>query len=157
VNRPLIVVDVSDSELRTSLVRALEAGGFPVKDRGRDAGPAGGDGDSSGERLLLTPWVSGRTDASTSAASAGSEAGVASDLDRLFAADSAANGGRRPNLLKRALEGPERAVLARALESTGGNREKAARLLGLHRATLFAKLRKHGFTNGPRRPRIGPS
>ena len=35
--------------------------------------------------------------------------------------------------------------LRRALEAAGGNRDKAARLLGVSRATLFRRLREHGL------------
>lgn len=44
--------------------------------------------------------------------------------------------------LKELLKEPERRILTAALEACGGNRERAARLLGINRATLFAKLRK---------------
>jgi DNA-binding NtrC family response regulator len=47
--------------------------------------------------------------------------------------------------LKQALAIPERRLLLRALEACGGNRERAAVLLGINRATLFHKLRKHGI------------
>lgn len=47
--------------------------------------------------------------------------------------------------LKDALAQPERRILQRALASCGGNREQAARVLGINRSTLFAKLRKFGI------------
>jgi len=44
--------------------------------------------------------------------------------------------------LKQALEQPEREIISRALEYARGNRNLAARLLGINRSTLFYKLRK---------------
>jgi two-component system response regulator HydG len=45
--------------------------------------------------------------------------------------------------LKQALAGPERELVLRALELTGGRRQEAAKLLGINRTTLFNKMRKH--------------
>lgn len=39
----------------------------------------------------------------------------------------------------------ERAMLEEALVRTGGNKAAAARLLGIHRATLYYKLRRYGL------------
>jgi DNA-binding NtrC family response regulator len=39
----------------------------------------------------------------------------------------------------------EKSALVAALAQTGGNKKKAALLLGIHRPTLYAKLRKHGL------------
>ncbi len=47
--------------------------------------------------------------------------------------------------LKEALAGPERRILQRALAHCGGNREQAAKVLGINRSTLFHKLRKYGI------------
>ncbi len=47
--------------------------------------------------------------------------------------------------LKEALVGPEKRIIERALAHCGGNREQAARLLGINRSTLFHKLRKYGI------------
>jgi len=44
--------------------------------------------------------------------------------------------------LKEALKEPEREIIRRALAYTNGNREEAAKLLGINRSTLFYKLRK---------------
>ena len=44
--------------------------------------------------------------------------------------------------LKEALRGPEREIIRRALEYAHGNRDEAARLLGINRSTLFYKMRK---------------
>jgi transcriptional regulator of acetoin/glycerol metabolism len=43
------------------------------------------------------------------------------------------------------LEERERAAILRALEATGWNKQAAARLLGLHRPTLYSKMRRHGI------------
>jgi len=48
--------------------------------------------------------------------------------------------------LKQALEGPERQIILHALEYAGGNRDEAAKLLGINRSTLFYKLRKLKLT-----------
>ncbi len=47
--------------------------------------------------------------------------------------------------LKEEMAGFERQVLRRALEQTGGNRTKAASLLGIHRTGLYQKLKRHGL------------
>ncbi len=52
---------------------------------------------------------------------------------------------------KHYLDPVERAFLQYALFLTRGNRKKAAQLLGMHRATLFAKMREHGI------PKIFPT
>jgi len=43
------------------------------------------------------------------------------------------------------LEARERQAIVAALEATRWNKQAAARLLGLHRPTLYAKMRKHGI------------
>ena len=43
------------------------------------------------------------------------------------------------------LEARERQAIVSALETTRWNKQAAARLLGLHRPTLYAKMRKHGI------------
>jgi DNA-binding NtrC family response regulator len=43
------------------------------------------------------------------------------------------------------LEEGERAVILRALEEAGGNKVKAARLLGIKRKRLYRLLHKHGL------------
>lgn len=152
---PLVVLAGLPSELRERLRGPLEAAGFPVREE------LGGTPESAlaDDTLLLAP-LSGRTPPSAVHAPASEAlahlpeppyAVPASETSPVAAAGVTER--RRPNLLKRALEAPERAVLAWALRQTGGNREKAARLLGLHRATLFAKLRKHGIRNGNLDPR----
>jgi len=68
---------------------------------------------------------------------------IANTLDRrrlrreLRAAQAAA-----PETLN--LEARERQAILAALEATRWNKQAAARLLGLHRPTLYAKMRKHG-------------
>jgi transcriptional regulator with PAS, ATPase and Fis domain len=47
--------------------------------------------------------------------------------------------------LAEAVEVAERAALTQALQATGGNRQAAARLLGISRATLYEKLAYLGF------------
>ena len=44
--------------------------------------------------------------------------------------------------LKQALAGPEREIIRRALDYAEGNRNEAARLLGINRSTLFNKMRR---------------
>lgn len=57
------------------------------------------------------------------------------------ASPGGARSGRPP--LGAALAEAERQEIRRALELAGGNRSQAARLLGIHRATLYEKLRRH--------------
>jgi len=52
--------------------------------------------------------------------------------------------GRRYSL-KKLLEEPERRILLAALAACDGNREAAARMLGINRATLYAKMRRLGI------------
>jgi DNA-binding NtrC family response regulator len=47
--------------------------------------------------------------------------------------------------LKEALLAPEKRIIERALAHCDGNRERAAKLLGINRSTLFHKLRKLGI------------
>jgi DNA-binding NtrC family response regulator len=64
--------------------------------------------------------------------------------------------GGPPAELKRALEGPERWLILRALERHGGNRSAAARGLGINRATLFNKMRRYDLLSFPIRAGAGP-
>jgi two-component system response regulator AtoC len=50
-----------------------------------------------------------------------------------------------PLPLREALALPERRILEHALAHCGGNRERAAKVLGINRSTLFHKLRKYGI------------
>ena len=53
---------------------------------------------------------------------------------------------KRSYSLKKLLEGPERLLIEAALDACGSNRDRAARLLGINRATLFAKMKRLGMT-----------
>ncbi|MBL8737188.1 MAG: sigma-54-dependent Fis family transcriptional regulator [Planctomycetes bacterium] len=53
--------------------------------------------------------------------------------------------GVPPLPLKDALAGPEKQILEHALAYCSGNRERAAKILGINRSTLFHKLRKFGI------------
>jgi len=57
--------------------------------------------------------------------------------------------------LKEALEGPERAILVRALELCEGNRTRAAEMLEINRSTLFHKMRKYDLLERNFRPARG--
>jgi DNA-binding NtrC family response regulator len=57
--------------------------------------------------------------------------------------------GAPPPELKRALEGPERWLIERALTQHGGSRSAAARALGINRTTLFNKMRKYALLSFP--------
>ncbi|MBL8753655.1 MAG: sigma-54-dependent Fis family transcriptional regulator [Planctomycetes bacterium] len=50
-----------------------------------------------------------------------------------------------PRPLREALMESEAAIIAQALQHCGGNRERAAKVLGINRSTLFAKLKKLGI------------
>ncbi|HVY44663.1 MAG TPA: helix-turn-helix domain-containing protein, partial [Minicystis sp.] len=69
------------------------------------------------------------------------------------AASAAPDEARAPDAgdlnLRRATEALERAFIQRALERSGGNRAEAARLLGIGRPNLYAKMRELGL--------LGPS
>ena len=67
------------------------------------------------------------------------------DQPRLVRAPAADDlGDEQPASLQ--LEVAERAALVRALGAAGGRKEKAARLLGISRAGLYAKLKRLGLT-----------
>jgi DNA-binding NtrC family response regulator len=53
--------------------------------------------------------------------------------------------GRTITPLKKALEGPEKEIIAATLASVNWNRQQAARLLDINRTTLFNKMRKYGL------------
>lgn len=49
-----------------------------------------------------------------------------------------------PLTLRAAMDVAEKHILEKALARCEGNRERAAKILGINRSTLFAKLRRHG-------------
>jgi two-component system response regulator AtoC len=51
--------------------------------------------------------------------------------------------------LARVVTDTERALIARALDRTGGNRHQAARLLGIKRTTLVQKIKRLDLTTTP--------
>ncbi len=57
--------------------------------------------------------------------------------------------------LKLALAGPERALILKALEATGGSRKETAQLLDINRSTLFNKMRRYGLLSFPTSPADG--
>jgi len=68
--------------------------------------------------------------------------------------DSSGNGGMQLDFrpdgrtvmpLKKALEGPEKEIIAATLASVNWNRQKAALLLDINRTTLFNKMRKYAL------------
>ncbi len=50
--------------------------------------------------------------------------------------------------LRSAITDFENAMILQALDRTGGNRNRAAQLLGLHRTTLVEMLKRKGFRRG---------
>jgi DNA-binding NtrC family response regulator len=70
---------------------------------------------------------------------------TASPLVRPTASQDAPGPLQAPVPLKEALAVPERRIIEHALAHCGGNRERAAKLLGINRSTLFHKLRKFGI------------
>ena len=58
---------------------------------------------------------------------------------------TSATAGTRPGNLRLALAETERQVIAEALRSAGGNKAKAARTLGIHRTSLYEKMKTHGL------------
>jgi DNA-binding NtrC family response regulator len=67
----------------------------------------------------------------------------ADDILRRWAHQSVAFG--REGLLDTAVDYVSRRLVAEVLQITGGNRTRAARLLGVSRPTLLARLRKYGL------------
>ena len=62
--------------------------------------------------------------------------------------------GRTVVPLKKALEGPEKEIIAATLASVNWNRQRAAHLLDINRTTLFNKMRKYSLL-GTRPQRSG--
>ena len=65
-------------------------------------------------------------------------------------AASAGGQGRPAKTLREALEDPEKRILLEALARTGGNKKRAAALLGISRSAFYEKLKKHRLTPGRR-------
>jgi len=70
--------------------------------------------------------------------------GEKEERERSQAADFRSD-GRTIQPLKKALEGPEREIIAATLASVNWNRQRAAKLLDINRTTLFNKMRKYGL------------
>ena len=58
-----------------------------------------------------------------------------------------------PRPLKRALEGPEKAIIERALRANGWNRQLTADTLQINRTTLYKKMKRYGLEIDPARCR----
>jgi len=82
-------------------------------------------------------------------------AALVCDSDTLVAADLLSRAerdlpaGPALTLESRSLREVEELLIRRVLEEQGGNRSQAARVLGLHRATLHLKLRAYGIVSRP--------
>ncbi|MHC4506620.1 MAG: sigma 54-interacting transcriptional regulator, partial [Planctomycetota bacterium] len=74
---------------------------------------------------------------------------IQADDVRLPEASPSREGGTpldgRPPSLRKALEDPEKQALLDALGRTGGNKKRAAELLGISRSALYEKLKRHGI------------
>jgi two-component system response regulator AtoC len=77
------------------------------------------------------------------------ETGGAGSSSPVADTDEPAPDARNGPSLKEQLEAFERGLVARALDSTGGNQSEAARRLGVSRVTLIDKMKKYGL--GPKR------
>ena len=64
--------------------------------------------------------------------------------------DSPAPDARNGPSLKEQVEAFERGLVARALDSTGGNQSEAARRLGVSRVTLIDKMKKYNLNKSAR-------
>jgi DNA-binding NtrC family response regulator len=64
---------------------------------------------------------------------------------RLAAFAAAPGSGAIATTTGGSLEEAEKATVLAALHKTGGNKKQAAEILGIHRPTLYAKMRRHGI------------
>jgi DNA-binding NtrC family response regulator len=79
--------------------------------------------------------------------------GVGGVVEGAGAAPGAPDAGAYDGVpLRDAVAALEKRLVVRALERSGGNRAEAARLLGIARPQLYAKLEEHGLSE-PKRPR----
>ena len=72
----------------------------------------------------------------------------AADVERALGSDASggdAGGLSTSLLLKDVVKAAERRAITRALSGAGGEKAKAARLLGIARRTLYNKLDEHGL------------
>lgn len=65
-------------------------------------------------------------------------------------------GAPQGGLLVNNLKDTQRDLIRRALEICDGNRERAAQMLGMSRATLFRKIKEYGLEAAGRRARLRP-
>ena len=72
-------------------------------------------------------------------------AGLEGDLDALRALLAASDDPARPLELRRWIELAEAWYITRTLRAVRGNRSEAARVLGIGRRTLYAKMQKLGI------------
>ncbi len=153
--RPPILIVRREDGLRPGVRRRLERAGFRIASLRGGRGRKGATGDpipvlaglmehlGFESHILNVPAPGPATgSAGTTSSSGSSRSGRLLDpisldtagLDRLEIADEGIS-----------LEAVERALLSRALEQTGGNQSKAARLLGLSRQTLIYRMQKYGI------------
>jgi two-component system response regulator AtoC len=96
---------------------------------------------SAGGVIGLADYQLATGEAPSSATPTAFEAHDAGDEHATVAVPDARNG---PSL-KEQVEAFERGLVARALDSTGGNQSEAARRLGVSRVTLIDKMKKYGL------------
>jgi DNA-binding NtrC family response regulator len=70
-------------------------------------------------------------------------------LDMREGALSALQAVPRAGNLRRILAETEKQVLLEALRAAGGNKAKAAKILGIHRTSLYEKIKTHGLDPVP--------
>jgi two-component system response regulator AtoC len=133
---------LGDVSLEPSLVDALARTDWPGNVRQLENAIARLAALSSGGVITLADFR-----ASDTSPSASSSSGSMPSADTDEPAPDARNG---PSL-KEQVEAFERGLVARALDSTGGNQSEAARRLGVSRVTLIDKMKKYGL--GPQSKR----